>query len=449
MQYHLALFILISTWDAASTAPQIKLSPYFANQTACFINGNSYEKGDLIPSDHPCEICRCRPPGFSCSYKHCPPKPIGCRTIEVEGQCCPDYDCGCTYDGRVYYDGQKIPHAPSPCVTCYCKRNIVRCALNECRFRYDCEPEYIPGQCCPRYDHCNRTISNHKNKFRSSDIQENTEPETLVKENRDEVGKKEETTEVVKVMRNEHRTKSSTINDLKNRLNVRKKKVYIGQNNKLLTESSVQSTTTMLPTSITTTELPLIKGIIAISSGLIEDREEPESMVTVASVTSKDFVDEISTETRKPPYEMNFEELSKEYKTTTYRPGFHLNNQDPLVEIITTEMSDRANTESVTTTTGVPINPTTSSPKSYSILATQGDEIDLEPITEEFSLLREENDGDIQKVDNKRSRMLDAPTLVDLKLDNEQNNRTSSPGYVRNIYKNTLSFFTSLIGRFG
>lgn len=358
---------------------------------------------------------------------------------------------GCSYDGRVYYDGQKIPHAPSPCVTCYCKRNIVRCALNECQFRYDCEPEYVPGQCCPRYDHCNRTISNHNNKFRSSNIQENIESETLVKENRDEVGKKEETTEVVKVMRNEHRTKSLVINDLTNRLNTRKKKVYIGQNNKLLTESSIQSTTTMLPTSITTTELPLIKGIIAISSGLIENREEPESMMTTSSSeessseTRKDFIDEISTETRKPPYELNFEELSKEYKTTTYRPGI---NQDPLVEIIATEMSEPVNTESIITTTRSPIS-LNSNPKSSPIrLSTPRDDIDLEPVTEEFSLLREESDDDIAKVHNKMSRMLDPPSLVDLKLPNEQN-RTSSPGYVRSIYKNTLSFFTSLIGRFG
>lgn len=58
-----------------------------------------------------------------------------------------------------FHEGQKIPHSPTPCVTCYCRANIVRCGFNECKFRFDCEPEYLPGQCCPRYDHCNRQQS--------------------------------------------------------------------------------------------------------------------------------------------------------------------------------------------------------------------------------------------------------------------------------------------------
>lgn len=61
---------------------------------------------------------------------------------------------GCEHNGKFFNDGDRIPNAESPCYSCYCQGSSITCALADCKFRFDCEPEYIPGECCPRYDHC-------------------------------------------------------------------------------------------------------------------------------------------------------------------------------------------------------------------------------------------------------------------------------------------------------
>ncbi|KAI1292297.1 hypothetical protein HDE_07109 [Halotydeus destructor] len=119
----------------------------------CTVDGTVYHHGDPIPTDDPCETCKCRPPGFSCVLRECEVKP-GCKAIRREGECCPEYQCGCEHNGKLYIDGERIPNAESPCYSCYCKGSSILCALADCKFRFDCEPEYVAGECCPRYDHC-------------------------------------------------------------------------------------------------------------------------------------------------------------------------------------------------------------------------------------------------------------------------------------------------------
>ena len=60
---------------------------------ACVVDNIVYTNGDPIPTDDPCEACRCRPPGFACVLKECKIKP-GCRAVRHAGQCCPEYICG-------------------------------------------------------------------------------------------------------------------------------------------------------------------------------------------------------------------------------------------------------------------------------------------------------------------------------------------------------------------
>ncbi|KAJ6222136.1 hypothetical protein RDWZM_000681 [Blomia tropicalis] len=126
---------------------------YIANETACMVDHIVYRGGDPIPTDDPCETCRCRPPGFSCVLRECEVK-TGCRAIRHSGECCPLYQCGCEHNGRYYRDGERIPNAESPCYSCYCQGSSITCSLANCKFRFDCEPDYILGECCPRYDHC-------------------------------------------------------------------------------------------------------------------------------------------------------------------------------------------------------------------------------------------------------------------------------------------------------
>lgn len=61
---------------------------------------------------------------------------------------------GCEHNGNFFNDGDRIPNAESPCYSCYCQGSSITCALADCKFRFDCEPEYVAGECCPRYDHC-------------------------------------------------------------------------------------------------------------------------------------------------------------------------------------------------------------------------------------------------------------------------------------------------------
>nr|XP_027193582.1 uncharacterized protein LOC113788313 [Dermatophagoides pteronyssinus] len=126
---------------------------YIANETACTVDHVVYKDGDPIPTDDPCETCKCRPPGFICMLQHCEIK-TGCRAIRHVGECCPSYQCGCEHNGQYYKDGERIHNAESPCYSCYCQGSSITCSLADCQFRFDCEPEYVLGECCPRYDHC-------------------------------------------------------------------------------------------------------------------------------------------------------------------------------------------------------------------------------------------------------------------------------------------------------
>ncbi|GBN54901.1 hypothetical protein AVEN_150302-1 [Araneus ventricosus] len=126
---------------------------YLANDTMCIVDGDVYRNGDPVPTDDECERCTCRPPGFSCVLRDCDTKP-GCKAVRRAGECCPEYVCGCVHNNRVYEDGEIIKDLQNNCYTCRCHGSSISCTFAECLFRGDCPPEYVPGECCPRYDHC-------------------------------------------------------------------------------------------------------------------------------------------------------------------------------------------------------------------------------------------------------------------------------------------------------
>ena len=61
---------------------------------------------------------------------------------------------GCIYEKEYYADGALIP-SKDPCEHCYCMKNEIVCAVQECRSPLDeveenCIPKPPPpGQCCP------------------------------------------------------------------------------------------------------------------------------------------------------------------------------------------------------------------------------------------------------------------------------------------------------------
>ncbi|GFT26934.1 uncharacterized protein NPIL_649042 [Nephila pilipes] len=84
--------IIIQLSEGGPLRLQKRAAFYIANETACVVDNTVYSSGDPIPTDDPCEACKCRPPGFACVLKECETKP-GCRAVRRAGHCCPEYIC--------------------------------------------------------------------------------------------------------------------------------------------------------------------------------------------------------------------------------------------------------------------------------------------------------------------------------------------------------------------
>ncbi|PSN30843.1 hypothetical protein C0J52_25715 [Blattella germanica] len=124
----------------------------FGNESVCVSDDVLYKEGDSLPTADVCESCICKPPKFSCETIKCEVQ-LGCRAIHRSNQCCPEYQCECERDGKTYQNGERMD-AESPCQACYCRSGEIVCTLIECYRRDDCEPRYVNGTCCPKYDHC-------------------------------------------------------------------------------------------------------------------------------------------------------------------------------------------------------------------------------------------------------------------------------------------------------
>ncbi|GFR19087.1 uncharacterized protein TNCT_12462 [Trichonephila clavata] len=86
------IVVIIQLSEGVPLRLQKRAAFYIANETACVVDNTVYNSGDPIPTDDPCEACKCRPPGFACVLKECETKP-GCRAVRREGHCCPEYVC--------------------------------------------------------------------------------------------------------------------------------------------------------------------------------------------------------------------------------------------------------------------------------------------------------------------------------------------------------------------
>ncbi|GFS37002.1 uncharacterized protein TNIN_76851 [Trichonephila inaurata madagascariensis] len=153
-------------------------------QPGCYLGDQYYPDGAQLPHDpkRPCEVCYCIRNSTACVMQECELKVDGCFPIYKEGQCCPcRYNCtyeeatptppgvtltelaeGCTLpDGSFVEDGEAV-NSTNPCEHCYCMRNEVVCAIQECQAPGDnCRPvPPKPDQCCPdRYECLVNSIS--------------------------------------------------------------------------------------------------------------------------------------------------------------------------------------------------------------------------------------------------------------------------------------------------
>ncbi|KFM56945.1 hypothetical protein X975_24875, partial [Stegodyphus mimosarum] len=148
-----------------------------AQHPGCYLDDKYYPDGAQLPRDpkRPCEVCYCIRNSTACVMQECELKVEGCSPVYKEGQCCPcRYNCtyeesttappgvtlqelaeGCNLpDGTFVEDGEAV-NSTNPCEHCYCMRNEVVCAIQECQAPGDdCKPlPPKPDQCCPdRYE---------------------------------------------------------------------------------------------------------------------------------------------------------------------------------------------------------------------------------------------------------------------------------------------------------
>ncbi|EFA09500.1 uncharacterized protein LOC662750 [Tribolium castaneum] len=120
----------------------------------CFVGDVVYASGESVPADQPCLKCKCRPPGVHCETVRCAKK-SGCKAVHRPNKCCPDYECECLHENKVYANGERLNSSSgNECNVCYCRGGEIQCTQVSCYIRTDCEAKTVPGQCCPKYDHC-------------------------------------------------------------------------------------------------------------------------------------------------------------------------------------------------------------------------------------------------------------------------------------------------------
>ncbi|KAF5291203.1 hypothetical protein FQA39_LY14445 [Lamprigera yunnana] len=135
--------------------PEIESEKLETSQAeVCIVGDVVYGAEEPVPADQPCLKCKCEPPGVQCETTRCIKKP-GCKAIHKPNECCPEYQCECEYSGKSYANGERLERTPGgECKVCYCRGGEVQCAEVSCYIRTDCEGRTVPGQCCPKYDHC-------------------------------------------------------------------------------------------------------------------------------------------------------------------------------------------------------------------------------------------------------------------------------------------------------
>ncbi|XP_072165209.1 uncharacterized protein [Diadema setosum] len=97
-----------------------------------------------------CTTCSCVVGKPVCTTLPCPETPEGCRTLAIEGACCPDIVCpGCSdAGGHPTVEGQMWNN--DLCTSCVCHQGETACRRVVCESPGpDCLQVFLPNQCCP------------------------------------------------------------------------------------------------------------------------------------------------------------------------------------------------------------------------------------------------------------------------------------------------------------
>ncbi|KAM4609584.1 kielin/chordin-like protein, partial [Discoglossus pictus] len=119
----------------------------------CVQDGVEFPYGEeWTPESDPCSTCTCLNGDTVCGVSQCPP--VTClHPTQTEGDCCPVCDT-CTYNQRLYSNGQTFNDPDNPCQDCQCEDGTVQCSAIVCPPVLCSRPERTPGQCCTRCPDC-------------------------------------------------------------------------------------------------------------------------------------------------------------------------------------------------------------------------------------------------------------------------------------------------------
>ncbi|XP_047453521.1 kielin/chordin-like protein [Mugil cephalus] len=119
---------------------------------ACVLDGVEYEDGSRWQPDGPCSSCTCVNGETSCTQTRCPSN--NCQhPTKTTDSCCASCE-SCTYNHRIYSNGQRFTTPEQPCHVCTCLRGTVTCERQPCP-TLNCSNSFTPaGECCPKCPDC-------------------------------------------------------------------------------------------------------------------------------------------------------------------------------------------------------------------------------------------------------------------------------------------------------
>ncbi|TMS05280.1 Kielin/chordin-like protein [Larimichthys crocea] len=114
---------------------------------SCTYNHRIYSNGQRFTTpDQPCHICTCQRGEVVCTQRRCPA--VSCPHPALDGCACGVCD-GCNFNGRGCFNGERFPHPADHCQLCSCLNGGVVCTHVSCPSVACVRPVTPPGECCP------------------------------------------------------------------------------------------------------------------------------------------------------------------------------------------------------------------------------------------------------------------------------------------------------------
>ncbi|XP_056455381.1 kielin/chordin-like protein [Gadus chalcogrammus] len=119
---------------------------------ACVLEDQEYEEGARWRPEGPCSSCACVNGETVCTHTQCPPTEC-LHPAKNTGSCCAVCE-SCTYNNRIYGNGQRFVTPDQPCLVCTCQYGSVECLQRDCPAPNCTNPHTPPGECCPTCPDC-------------------------------------------------------------------------------------------------------------------------------------------------------------------------------------------------------------------------------------------------------------------------------------------------------